>query len=298
MKLEKYFAQVELDIDKLLPYLIGHHQFWFSPNGNNGMKRLKDSSYIFYHSHAQNTIKPESKLLIQENLVNAEAAVRRKGFHISSLTVWNKCTSFDPALDKDDKLDDQCVFRVYCNVHWGSFCALAIRMLNIWIKESKSKGKQIPFQFKFPKSSKSALVSCGRIEPFVLYFDPNDKEFAKAALSHIQALPNTWFNEHVPLFTHKIAKGRAIAFDPKDNNSAQKINKRWTGVDDFVSYGQYMSIIIATAIQTGVVNAKQRKKDEIIYLNNLTNVELISVKKAIMQYIKIRVPRDLHISEF
>ncbi len=63
--------------------------------------------------------------------------------------------------------------------------------------------------------------------------------------------------------------------------------------DVYLSYGRYMSYLIARGIQVVVVNNRFRRKDELLIFSTLTDIERGEVYKKTLAFVLVRMAEDL-----
>ncbi len=296
--LHQLFAQIEHDLELLFDHLVKNYKYWIPLSGDQNMKRLSNAIYHYYNGHSRNQIADELITVVHLGLQQAFESVLRLGFHHENMGPWNKFVSWNERNVKaSDARTDTCNFRIYMNVKYNSFSALSIRLVQMYKKISKGAKKKENFMFKLPKPEHAYEIVRGRIDPLVVYFDPSDAKFCARVLWHVKndrTFKRVWFNEHVPLFTHKIAKGRSTAFDVKNENKYRTISNRWSGQDQYISYGGYMATLIADGIQRSADGPVKASKFP-FYMRDLSEEQLRIIRKRVFFLVEKNLKEDLHV---
>lgn len=133
-------------------------------------------------------------------------------------------------------------------------------------------------------------------DKIVIYCNPQN-ELAERLVERLRSYPQHYFNEAVPLFTHRIRNGVSKSFEPKESNIILRVLRRMTRKEDMViSYGRYMAILIARSIQSELSREGITKKGVPINFNMLTDNQISKIGVRVLVFVLKRCEEDLEVS--
>ena len=153
--------------------------------------------------------------------------------------------------------------------------------------------------FKIPNYENPLPSYVNGPEKIILYVSKTnnlDKRI-ESRLSSLNFYPENYFENKIPLFTQKIRNGVAKAYEPKEDNLFLNVIRRLLKKDDLqVSYGQYVSYLIARGIQMAVLNNHLKNTKETLIFSTLNDDEIrFTVYPIVLDFVIKRMEQDIHL---
>jgi len=260
-------------------------------------KELASEIYRYYRSHSKEEFN-EELTLAQEKLRWTMIALNSLGLFKSEFArekdTYVRFYSWDTTRKDDEEIVNSCTVRIYLNPQLVHFQDVLVDLVLFYSKLKPNW--QSPLMFKMPLWINLKPATVERSDKIIFYANPQNK-LVERLLARIKTYPANYFNQQTPLFTNKIRDGVGVAYEPKEDNFLVRHLRKITGRQDiFLSYGTYMSNLIADCIQRGVIMRGIRKKGQLLQFNLLDEQQIITIGTTALIFILERVKVDLELA--
>ncbi|PIN88159.1 hypothetical protein COV12_00030 [Candidatus Woesearchaeota archaeon CG10_big_fil_rev_8_21_14_0_10_32_24] len=250
--------------------------------------------YNYYHSHSRETITEELMLVkgkLRETMIELNSFGSFKSEFDREKDAYVRFYSWDPKDNPEESIIDSCTVRIYLNPKLGHFKDVIVDLMRFYSRMPSTR--KAPLMFKIPFWANLQPIMVEKSDKIVIYANPKNR-LIERLVARIKNYPNDYFNDAIPLFTHRIRNGVGRAYEPKEENVFVRALRRITGKENlYLSYGQHISFLIARGIQMAVVNEGIRRKGQTFEFNTLEDHLIAKIGTRTMVFVLKRCKEDL-----